>query len=44
LAAPLPLWQDKTIHNSYRGIGRNDPWLCGSGKKFKKCCLDKVRQ
>lgn len=19
-------------------IGRNDPCLCGSGKKFKKCC------
>lgn len=22
-------------------IGRNDPCLCGSGKKYKKCCLDK---
>ncbi len=21
-----------------KGIGRNDPCLCGSGKKFKKCC------
>jgi hypothetical protein len=20
-------------------IGRNDPCACGSGKKFKKCCL-----
>ena len=20
-------------------IGRNDPCLCGSGKKYKKCCL-----
>ncbi len=19
-------------------VGRNDPCLCGSGKKFKKCC------
>lgn len=19
-------------------IGRNDPCVCGSGKKFKKCC------
>ncbi|WP_256204377.1 SEC-C metal-binding domain-containing protein [Planococcus faecalis] len=19
-------------------IGRNDPCLCGSGKKYKKCC------
>jgi hypothetical protein len=23
--------------------GRNDPCLCGSGRKFKKCCIDKVR-
>lgn len=22
-------------------IGRNDPCSCGSGKKYKKCCLDK---
>jgi len=22
-------------------IGRNDPCYCGSGKKFKKCCIDK---
>lgn len=22
-------------------IGRNDPCPCGSGKKFKKCCMDK---
>lgn len=21
-------------------IGRNDPCLCGSGKKFKRCCMD----
>lgn len=24
--------------NPYRGVGRNDPCPCGSGKKFKKCC------
>jgi hypothetical protein len=23
-------------------LGRNDPCSCGSGKKFKKCCLSKV--
>jgi hypothetical protein len=28
--------------NPYKGVGRNDPCPCGSGKKFKKCCLDKV--
>ena len=22
-------------------VGRNDPCPCGSGKKFKKCCLNK---
>lgn len=22
-------------------IGRNDPCLCGSGKKYKKCCMNK---
>ncbi|MFL5251921.1 MAG: DUF1186 domain-containing protein [Rhodopila sp.] len=32
-----------TVHNPYRGVGRNDPCPCGSGKKFKKCCLDKAR-
>jgi uncharacterized protein len=25
--------------NRFKGIGRNDPCPCGSGKKFKKCCL-----
>jgi hypothetical protein len=28
--------------NQYRDVGRNDPCPCGSGKKFKKCCLGKV--
>ena len=26
--------------NPNRNIGRNDPCPCGSGKKFKKCCLN----
>ena len=25
--------------NPFKGIGRNHPCPCGSGKKFKKCCL-----
>ena len=25
--------------NPNRGVGRNDPCPCGSGKKYKKCCL-----
>jgi hypothetical protein len=24
-------------------VGRNDPCRCGSGKKYKRCCLDKDR-
>lgn len=27
------------VRNSTRSIGRNDLCPCGSGKKFKKCCL-----
>jgi len=33
----------RPVHNPYRGVGRNDPCPCGSGKKFKKCCLEKAR-
>jgi hypothetical protein len=25
--------------NPLKGVGRNDPCPCGSGKKFKRCCL-----
>jgi Protein of unknown function (DUF1186)/SEC-C motif len=41
-------WQDEgeldwllsePYQNPLRGVGRNDPCPCGSGKKFKKCCL-----
>jgi len=28
----------------YMKIGRNDPCPCGSGKKYKKCCLIKRKQ
>jgi hypothetical protein len=27
------------VININRGVGRNDPCPCGSGKKYKKCCL-----
>lgn len=29
------------VTNSLRSVGRNDPCPCGSGAKFKKCCLGK---
>ena len=28
--------------NPYKNVGRNDPCPCGSGRKFKKCCLGKA--
>jgi hypothetical protein len=31
--------REKTVPN--QKTGRNDPCPCGSGKKYKKCCLDK---
>jgi hypothetical protein len=30
---------EKPAENPNRAIGRNDPCPCGSGKKYKKCCL-----
>jgi hypothetical protein len=29
--------------NPYRHVGRNDPCPCGSGRKFKQCCLGRVK-
>jgi hypothetical protein len=39
--APMPhVPVDMTpVRNPLRHVGRNDPCPCGSGKKFKKCCL-----
>ena len=31
------------LENPFKSVGRNDPCPCGSGKKFKKCCLATVR-
>ena len=30
----------QTVRKSYETVGRNDPCPCGSGRKFKKCCID----
>jgi len=30
-----------TFENDNKKIGRNDPCPCGSGKKYKKCCMNK---
>jgi hypothetical protein len=34
-----PVVTGGTIRNEAPRIGRNDPCPCGSGKKYKKCCL-----
>ncbi|RPH92008.1 hypothetical protein EHM69_13415, partial [candidate division KSB1 bacterium] len=39
----------QTIENTLKTatkteVRRNDPCPCGSGKKYKACCLDKIRQ
>ena len=31
----------KNIVRKKKKIGRNEPCPCGSGKKFKKCCIEK---
>ena len=31
----------QTVRRSHPKVGRNDPCPCGSGKKYKKCCLGK---
>jgi hypothetical protein len=38
LLAPL-FPSSEPVRNPLRGVGRNDPCPCGSGKKYKKCCL-----
>ncbi len=33
------LAEHEPYRNPFRGVGRNDPCPCGSGKKFERCCL-----
>lgn len=43
LHSPYDLWyyeMYKTKIPEYAALGRNDRCLCGSGKKFKHCCMD----
>ncbi|OEF26950.1 SEC-C metal-binding domain-containing protein [Vibrio rumoiensis] len=38
-AANDALQGDQSVRvNPYKNIGRNDPCICNSGKKFKQCC------
>lgn len=43
LESPYDMWYvDETtvIKQEYKNIGRNDRCPCGSGRKYKKCCID----
>ena len=31
------------FRKQYTEVGRNDPCPCGSGQKFKKCCMPLIR-
>lgn len=31
----------ESVSSARTEVGRNDPCPCGSGKKYKKCCLNK---
>ncbi len=35
----VPSVKSGTVVRSTKKVGRNDPCPCGSGKKYKKCCL-----
>jgi len=31
------------VRNAAKKVGPNDPCPCGSGKKYKKCCMQKEK-
>ena len=39
--AEAELVESEPYQNPFKGVGRNHPCPCGSGKKFKNCCLDR---
>ncbi|MFC4711151.1 SEC-C metal-binding domain-containing protein [Enterococcus eurekensis] len=41
LENPLKNTSNMHAEDTRKEIGRNDPCYCGSGKKYKKCCLGK---
>lgn len=32
-------FRGETVRKQVKAVGRNDPCPCGSGRKFKKCCM-----
>lgn len=33
----------ETYQKNYTDVGRNEPCPCGSGRKFKKCCMNLIQ-
>ena len=54
--APYPYLRESSVFNrlkkllgirphvDYSSVGRNDVCLCGSGRKFKGCCMERVEK
>jgi len=40
---PLPKHRCGSVKQKLYYLGRNEPCGCGSGIKFKKCCIDKEK-
>lgn len=41
--ARLVIASKQTVYRQFPKIGRNKLCYCGSGKKYKRCCIDKTR-
>jgi len=41
---PVVIESDEPIRRPIPKLGRNDPCHCGSGKKYKKCCLTEDKE
>lgn len=39
IAQAIRMIRTKPVLRDYKKTGRNDPCPCGSGKKYKNCCL-----
>jgi len=40
-AASRTVVKKQPVRNAEKKVGPNDPCPCGSGKKYKKCCMQK---
>jgi len=40
-AATQTVVKKQPVRNAAKKVGPNDPCPCGSGRKYKKCCMQK---